>query len=565
MYDEVYSLYGPFYNLFFGLVYGPLGAPLTNDAMRLAAVALWLTATAGFALLCFKLSRSVVSMICCYVGLIVWLRLMMDSPGHPEELCLILIGAVLLLSDRLERSVAEGKAGGGALFGVGAAVAALTLTKINAGVLVGLPLIVVLLRQSRAAVVANVLAPLAAIGLILMPVALQGPLFDMAWVRAFCAFCVPSLAATCLVFFGLRSDPFLSSRAWAAVVLGGGLTASLIVGAMALAGSSLFGILNGMVLQNAHFIHNWNIPIDVGWTGLVAAAASLALAGAWRLSLRDPRLDPYRENAVTAVQSLFVAAGLALFVLDDTVGMFRIALPFCWLLLARRRADGVDRAAVARPATALSGAAMSLYAFPVAGHQVEIATALALVILVVVTADLRAALSARWPSRFIALEPWPRMAAVALALAAGAAATFHSVRTYWRNTDLGLPGTAFIRVDRPLAEDLRWVTGQLAGVVPRTRSPGIYSLNLWTGQTPPTMLNVNAELNVLTTQQQQAVVDTLSRQVGLCVVYNRSLLEGFDRGQIASDPPLLKYVSTELARVSERDGYVILRPRPGGS
>ena len=32
MYDEVYSLYGPAFNLFYWLIYGPLGVPPTHAA-----------------------------------------------------------------------------------------------------------------------------------------------------------------------------------------------------------------------------------------------------------------------------------------------------------------------------------------------------------------------------------------------------------------------------------------------------------------------------------------------------------------------------------------------------
>jgi hypothetical protein len=562
MYDEIFSLYGPAYNLFYGLVYGPLGAPQTHDFGRVIAVTLWLTWTAGFALFCFQLSRSIMSTVFCFVALVVWLPTLMDSVGHPEELCLVLISAILLMTDQLERTGKGEEARLASLFGLGGAVAALALIKINLGVLVGAPLLVVLLRQSSAAFVANVIAPLAAIVLILLPAPLQAPLFDLPWVKAYCAFCIPSIAATCLVFFSRRSSPFMSFREWMAVVAGGGLTALLIVGAMALAGSSLFGILNGVVLQNVHFIRNWYIPIFVGRAGVLAAVASLVLAGAWRLSLAAPGLSRYREQATTAIQFVFVAVGLLLFVRDDSVAMFRFLLPFCWLLLARPESNACR---AARPAAALIAVAMALYSYPVAGHQVSISTALPLVIVAVVACDVGAALCASWPSWTAPLQPWSRIAAGAFALSVGAAATFHSVRTYWRNTDLGLPGTAFIRVDRQFAEDLRWVTDNLSGCRSSYSVPGLFSFNLWTGQAPPTVLNVNAQLNVLDAQQQQAVVDSLSRQDGLCVVYNRSFLERFDRGQMASNPPLLKYVSTDLAPVSERDGYVILRPRPHGS
>jgi hypothetical protein len=61
--------------------------------------------------------------------------------------------------------------------------------------------------------------------------------------------------------------------------------------------------------------------------------------------------------------------------------------------------------------------------------------------------------------------------------------------------------------------------------------------------------------------QQQSIVDALSRQSGLCVVYNPELLEGFNRGQIETDPPLLHYLQAEFTPTAERDGYIILKRR----
>src|SRR3974390_3174555 len=58
MYDDIYSLYWPLYNAVYGLVYVVLHVPLTHTAGRLIAAALWLTYTAGFAVLCQRLTNS---------------------------------------------------------------------------------------------------------------------------------------------------------------------------------------------------------------------------------------------------------------------------------------------------------------------------------------------------------------------------------------------------------------------------------------------------------------------------------------------------------------------------
>jgi hypothetical protein len=565
MYDEVYSLYGPLYNLLYGFLYGPLGVPATHDAGRLIAALFWLVWTAAFSLFCFHLSRSIAGALVSAVVLLIWLRPLMDSPGHPQELCLVLIGASLLLTLLLEPAADGEKKKGVALFCLGAGVAALSLIKINVGIFFGLPLLVVFLRQSRSTILTSFLAPLAAIGLVLLPLAVQAILFDLLWVRAYSAFSVLSIAAACLVYFRAPRSPLVSGAAWIAILAGGGLTALLIVGAMMAAGSSLYGILNGVLLQNMYFVRNWYIPLHVGSRGLLAASLSLVAAGAYCLGVTRPGLSRRLDLAVAALKSLFVATGLWFFLRHDVLDLFRLLVPFCWLLLARPE-TAANPYRIARSAAALIGVTMSLYAFPVAGQQVEIAGALPLLILVVLAHDVAATLRAHWPDRYVPMWSWLPVGASAIAIALGAVATVNSVWTYYRGAELGLPGTAFIRTDnRQQVEDLQWVTRQLSSCHASYSLPGLDSFYLWTGQLPPTMLNINAQLNFLNSSQQQSVVDVLSRKEDLCVVYNPDFLHRFDRGQAAANPPILKFVSTDLMTTSERDGFIILRRRYGHS
>ena len=565
MYDEVYSLYGPLYNLVYGFLYGPLGVPATHDAARLISALFWLVWTAAFSLFCFYLSRSIAGALVSFVVLLIWLGPLMASPGHPEELCLILIGAGLLLTLLLEPAADGEKRKGVALFCLGAAVAAVSLIKINVGVLFGLPLLVVFLRQSWSTILASFFAPLAAIGLVLFPLGLQAVLFDLPWVRSYSAFSVLSIAAACLVYFRAPRSPFVSAWGWIAILAGGGLAALLIVGAMRAAGSSLYGILNGVLLQNMEFARNWYVPFQVGGRGLLAASLSLVAAGAYCLAVTRPGLSRRLDLAVAALKSLFVAVGLWLFLRHNffiALDMVRLLVPFCWLLLAPPE-TAANPYRIARSAAALIGVTMSLYAFPVAGwDQVEIAGAFPLLMLVALAHDVASTLRAQWSDRYVPMWSWLPIGAAAIAIALGTVATIDSVQAYYRGAELGLPGTAFIRTsDRQQAEDLQWVNRQLSSCHASYSLPGLDSFYLWTGQSPPTMLNINAQLNFLNSSQQQSVVDALSHEKDLCVVYNPEFLHRFDRGQAATNPPILNFVKTALTPSSERNGYVILRRR----
>ena len=184
MYDDVYSLYGPLFNIFYLLLYGPLHIPANHVAGRLIAMSLWLAWTAGFAFFSFLLSRSRVSMLLCFVLTLRLLSPLMASAGHPQELCLVLISVTLLMTCWLEENPKSIT-----LVGIGSAIGALTFIKINVGIFVGLPLLIVLLRNSSHRILSMILAPLAIICLIILHVAVLSLLFNLSWVRTYCLFC----------------------------------------------------------------------------------------------------------------------------------------------------------------------------------------------------------------------------------------------------------------------------------------------------------------------------------------------------------------------------------------
>jgi hypothetical protein len=522
-------------------------------------MSLWLAWNSGFAFFSFLLSRSRVSMLLCFILTLRLLGLLMASPGHPQGLCLLLISGTLLMTCRLEENQKHI-----ALVGIGAAVAGLTLIKINVGIFVGLPLLIVLLRNSSNRILSMILAPLAMICLITLPVVVESLLFSLAWVRTYCLFCFLSVVATVFIYLETAArTPLMEMRSWAILVTSGAATALLIVLAMMLSGSSAFGILNAVVLQNEGFVLNWYFPIHVGTAGIFSATVSLLAAGAYWVSGTQPKLRPYRKPAILVMQSIFVLAGLWFCFRNSPTGVTKYLAPFCWLLLTSPEADATPFR-MARSVTALIGATMLLYAFPVAGEQVNIVAVFPVVILTVLSRDVASALSGQWYLERVPLLSWMPAGMTALALVMGGFATLEAVRTYLADVELSLPGTSFIRVDRQRAEDLQWVSSQLSSCSASYSVPGLYSFSLWTGQALPTTLNVNAELNFLSPKQQEAIVDALSREANLCLVYNPGFLKAFDRGQAAANPPLLKFVSTAFEESSEHDGYIILRRHPGG-
>jgi hypothetical protein len=77
-------------------------------------------------------------------------------------------------------------------------------------------------------------------------------------------------------------------------------------------------------------------------------------------------------------------------------------------------------------------------------------------------------------------------------------------------------------------------------------------------------MNVNAVLNLLPPDQQASIVAALEQKRDLCILYTPRLLTFFDRGQVAGNPPLLRYILTEFAPVAWRERYIILKRRNAG-
>jgi hypothetical protein len=203
---------------------------------------------------------------------------------------------------------------------------------------------------------------------------------------------------------------------------------------------------------------------------------------------------------------------------------------------------------------------MSLYPFPVAGHQINIGALVPVIMVPILAHDVWAAVPWRAAGGLLEASRLSALA-VAIVLGIGTGATLRSARAYWNDTPLGLRGTSLIRIDPEQAEDLRWVTAQLSSCGSSYSLPGLLSFAFWTGHALLTTQNINDVLAFIPPERQERIVEALSRTPDLCVVYNPELLRIFDRGQIRSDPPLLHFILTDFVQVAERHGYVILRRR----
>jgi hypothetical protein len=425
----------------------------------------------------------------------------------------------------------------------------------------GAGLFLALLRVTAPTAWTRIAVPIVTIALLLLPFAVQGPLLGFRWARLYSLFSALTIAAALLIFLKIPRQPILRAADWQVIVLGGGLTCLTVIGGMMLAGSSAYAILDASLLQNMHFARNWNLPLYLGPTGGVAAMASVLAALAYRTSESWSRMQDYRDISLVTLQSGFVLLGVQMLMFSSEEQVFRILVPFSWLLMVQP--GGIrQQHAIGRGVAGLIGAILSLYPFPVAGTtQIRIGTLLPVTMVPILAYDLLRVLPERAAVRHLSAVFRSSHVAVAVVLAIGAVATLRSARAYWHAVALGLPGTSLIRVERKQADDIRWVTAQLSSCASSYSMPGLLSFAFWTGHALPTTLNINNVLAFIGPAQQQRIVEALSRQPDLCVVYNPGYLQHFDRGQIGTDPPLLHYLQADFAPAAERDGFIILKRR----
>ncbi len=139
LYNQIYTLYGPFYYLVEWLFYAVTGFAPSHDCVRFIGWFLWPTCTVLLAWPVFRVTRSLVLSAFTLVAIMRMLIFFQWSPGHPEEICLTLLGCLIVCLTGITRIASLPR-----MAAFGALCAALCQTKINLGVYVTLAVLLVL-------------------------------------------------------------------------------------------------------------------------------------------------------------------------------------------------------------------------------------------------------------------------------------------------------------------------------------------------------------------------------------------------------------------------------------
>ncbi len=549
LYSEVYSQYGPVYNLLFGLLHRFGGLPLDTTSARWLSLVAWLLSVLAATVLVLRLTRSLAWALAGGLVAFFQLRLLTHEPLHPVGLL-----AALLMTGAAFGAIgaADGK------FGRGGAVAAasgmlMAFIKINVGLFFLAGLGTCLVWSSRSPLARPwarvVLAGLATTaGAVLLR-----PLIQDGWVREFLVVYLFATVTT-LAIIGSSLEPASTPRE----LLRPALLATLGTGVVVLVASLLVGIgfaalFDGVVRGPLRHPTSFSFPFR--WAGLtVPVLGANALGFALYLGLRRAR-SAWADRLVVACRAI-AAGGMFVsyfhgFAVSVEAYLLSFGAGFLWAVAAPL-GNFPREIHVARQLLALLALFQLLHTFPVAGTQLNLATLLLALLLVIGAAETTA-----WIRAF----PRPRLAIVFTSLAIALPAwgcgviTLEARHDYATRAPETFAGTG-LRLSA-------WQTSALSVLTANARRsgdmlfslPGMFSFNLWTGLPAPTGLNITQWWSLLEEQQQAKIATQLDRAARPIVIVQRNLITT-GLAKTAYHPSLLtRFIEERFTPVFSLDSY----------
>lgn len=518
LYDDTYSQYGPAFFLLLGLPLRWLGIELTHDWSRAITAVEVLLIVGFFAATAWRLTGSWLAALLSIVLARAMVWHFYVEPLHPHGLCWVFTaGLVFLASRSLERITKRD------VVLIGLLLAALTLTKVNIGVLVALGLLAGWLGGRASASRASWRWWAAWVALASVPVLVLRGEFQRPLMTTYVTFVLGAVASRAIAAGASTRDEHAAPRVLRWLALSTALGGALGLLAILACGTSFEGLLWGVVGQHAQFLAGADPP-PIGLDCRANSVISVLLACGWWFARRHrPESSAVVGTALALAWGLVCATMLCA---RDTLGLMNWGLPFAWVVLAcpRRSFGGAEPA---HEAWVLSGVAafQGLQAFPVPGTQC-VWTVLLLVPLCAVAlhrsaSTICAALATRLR--------WPRVA-TCVWIAFGAFGAQRAlvedglqkaaVEVERRSTvPLGLPGAEHVRATESVAAGWRWISDTARASGRFFSSPSQNSIYFWSRTDPPTDLNYTFRPDLLRPSERQRVAAALAAEPRLFVAF----------------------------------------------
>jgi hypothetical protein len=347
-------------------------------------------------------------------------------------------------------------------------------------------------------------------------------------------------------------DCWLASAAFVAVFIA-------VLLSLKMRGIGLFAVLDSLILSNLRLSilsDVFYLPPQLGrlWA-LFAVAGVAACAMVIRIERTQAHSQEDASSTVSRLKFLMGAAAIGMAFNGTPLGL----IPLAWL--AVRPPSEAVRSVQSFPRTLLCAVAIlqTLYAYPIAGSQIQFIKIPLLLMAALCVGDL---LSLPFSPRLRRKSLRWVTAALLVGVLLSYSALIHRLKQRYDSLpSLALRGAERIHVDPRQAQQYQWLTSNIERYCDVIFGlPNIPSLHFWTGRNPVTTLTWDAWILYATTEQQGMTQAALSKHPDACIVYNPDLVVFWNRtGRLDVDSlPLVRYINAEFKTVLERDSYRLL-------
>jgi hypothetical protein len=548
LYDEVYSQYGPAYYWVAAFFHWATDWPVTHDVTRIKTLAVWMSVSMLAAGWLYRVTRSAAVAVIGLLFVSFHLERLAMEPGHPQELCILAVAVCMFLATFLRGESKDSRV----IVGLALATALCLMTKVNVGLFLLLSISAALLLATRPGrlrtiLLGGVLAATAALPIVIgrhelirwdgyrLPVLLT-----------------TAIAMTSWICTRIELKPILELRHSFCYWIVSACVSTVIGFGTIAAGTSYSGLADGMLLQHLSFVdvHYHAPPIH----------ALAPLAGLFAVIVARGALTSTRVRRVVYLVAIVLVVGAVSRHLVETfqplyhgsqdrgqVGfMVSFFVPFTWIILLPPRSKTHDTQ-FARLSLCWIAVIQPLIAHPVPGTQMAIGS-LALVV-ALLTAIHDASESLRGERKFQLATRGAVSAVVGLLLITVLCRDVVSWSERARLPSLNLAGASRLRLSNELAARERWTVEQL-----RERADtfvclpsGRNSLYLWSGIEPPTGFNATVWQDLLTDEQQRAIVAAMETRQRACIV-----VEHDEPSSLRTDGVLLDYIRKNFEPAAAR-------------
>jgi hypothetical protein len=551
LYDQVSTVYGPFFYLYEWCVLTATGVPAASDSLRLVSAAFWVAAALIAFVLAYRATGSLLMAACVHLVAFRALSFIGEEPVHPQEACIALLlalGGAFYVANQTLRMVIVGAIGG-----------ALAASKINLGIFVVVAVAVGITYARPFGWRRCVACICVSLGALALPAVLMWDRLAEAWAVSYCALVSLSLASVMLTVW---ATPWKSGRSLHDTVLLVGVfagTAAIICCFALTHGSTLHKLFEWLiVLPRREYGHSWSLPANIHYAAPVWAVVGLIFAGLVRTGrVADRRLS--------MVKLAFGVAVLLMCATDRYAGLLNFAPPFLWLVAARpSNVSSGERYTSANAMLALLGTIQALYAYPVAGSQVNFVA-----VLIIVVAGISFWDGLSWclcdrvqvrPNRTWKWVPTAVQVAAVMSIAGLNLACAWNARIIYESfSALDFPGATNVRVEADKATALRAIISRInSSCGTLITEPGLFSFHLWTGKPSPPGVDHQVWMSLLADTAQSSIVREIARDPRACVVYQQDVVDLWIHSMDVSAKPLVRFIHENFEPVFEGSGYSLM-------